>query len=340
MTGSLWPKLGHYVITYCWHVFQLPTNTLHSTSQPFHPSLNASSDRHYMMEALNILAGSLVGTQNSREIVDLTVSATPSSTVHSKPSSNGLIKPRKVSDPSYSRLIPTSSDSHPDIHSQSSQSTVRDSGSRVVVPLTASIMQNRPSGSMRNGMADDQAFGQSIRDRSTPKARSKTTTYDSYIKPATSGAFKAHPPKSSSAFNGAPKHPGSYPTNIAEWPSWLTNGRPNFGFTQSTTSSRINPPSGEENVAAETFNLDLARITAEDYIPHQGDADKHMRELLSGAIGDAEGDMGDDAIKEGEDIVEGFAKDVHLMPHQVRGVRWMRGRESGRKYGGILADVS
>jgi SNF2 family DNA or RNA helicase len=28
------------------------------------------------------------------------------------------------------------------------------------------------------------------------------------------------------------------------------------------------------------------------------------------------------------------------MPHQVRGVRWMRDRETGRKHGGILADVS
>jgi hypothetical protein len=31
---------------------------------------------------------------------------------------------------------------------------------------------------------------------------------------------------------------------------------------------------------------------------------------------------------------------MRLMPHQVRGTRWMRERESGRKYGGILADVS
>jgi hypothetical protein len=29
-----------------------------------------------------------------------------------------------------------------------------------------------------------------------------------------------------------------------------------------------------------------------------------------------------------------------LMPHQVRGTQWMKGREAGRKNGGILADVS
>ena len=98
-------------------------------------------------------------------------------------------------------------------------------------------------------------------------------------------------------------------------------------------------PDDDEN-PAEVFNLDAAPVTADDYTRHHGDADEHMRELLSGAVGDAEGDMGDDAVKEGEDIVDGFAKGVRLMPHQVRGVRWMRGRESGRKYGGILADVS
>lgn len=65
-----------------------------------------------------------------------------------------------------------------------------------------------------------------------------------------------------------------------------------------------------------------------------------MRELLSGAIGDGEGEMGDDGVQDGEDVIEGFAKGVRLMPHQVRGVKWMKSRESGRKYGGILADVS
>ena len=60
-----------------------------------------------------------------------------------------------------------------------------------------------------------------------------------------------------------------------------------------------------------------------------------MRELLSAAIGEV-----DDGGKDGDEIVEGFADGVVLMPHQVRGVRWMGSREDGRKRGGILADVS
>ena len=43
---------------------------------------------------------------------------------------------------------------------------------------------------------------------------------------------------------------------------------------------------------------------------------------------------------QGEDVVDGFAKGITLMPHQVRGTQWMKSRETGRKYGGILADVS
>lgn len=59
-----------------------------------------------------------------------------------------------------------------------------------------------------------------------------------------------------------------------------------------------------------------------------------MRELLSGAIGD------EDGIEEGSDVVEGFKDGVRLMPHQIRGVQWMKKRESARNTGGILADVS
>jgi len=95
----------------------------------------------------------------------------------------------------------------------------------------------------------------------------------------------------------------------------------------------------DDGVEREVFDLNVG-ATAEDYEKHNGDADEHMRELLSGAIGDGEGEMGDDRIEDGDDVIEGFAKGIRLMPHQVRGTKWMKGRESGRKYGGILADVS
>jgi SNF2 family DNA or RNA helicase len=95
------------------------------------------------------------------------------------------------------------------------------------------------------------------------------------------------------------------------------------------------PPAAD----VEDFGAALAsvQLTAEDY-ERARDAEADMRELLAGAIGDGEDAAG--GIKEGEDVVEGFAKGVTLMPHQVRGTQWMASRESGRKYGGILADVS
>lgn len=91
-----------------------------------------------------------------------------------------------------------------------------------------------------------------------------------------------------------------------------------------------------------------------------GDADKHMRELLEGALGqDTAFDVsppfrweasqgrgrrltGLDArdLQENDATVVGFRENIVLMPHQVQGVAWMKTRETGRKSCGILADVS
>lgn len=177
-------------------------------------------------------------------------------------------------------------------------------------------------------------------DRSAPIPKG---TYTSFIKPATPGAFdKTHGNISSSAFLHRAVTVKPVIGGRNDWPSWLTEGRPNPGarpLAASLPPPRPSKPAGDDN-PAEIFNLDSAHLDAEDYVRHHGDPDKHMRELLSGAVGDGEDQMGDDQIKEGEDIVDGFANSVRLMPHQVRGTHWMRVRESGRKYGGILADVS
>lgn len=86
------------------------------------------------------------------------------------------------------------------------------------------------------------------------------------------------------------------------------------------------------------FDVDNVPLVASDFdrdLGPQGDAEQHMRELLSGAIGEGEEDVdGDDDSGQ----VEGLRDGLRLLPHQVRGVRWMRGRESGKKRGGILAD--
>lgn len=127
--------------------------------------------------------------------------------------------------------------------------------------------------------------------------------YAAYIKPA-----KAFPTPTSSKFTG----------HVDGWPAWV--------------QPKPVPKLADDQ---ETFDLDAVYISAEDWTRHQGDAEEHMRELLSAAVGEV-----DEEINEGEDVVEGFADAVRLMPHQIRGVKWMRGRETGRKFGGILADVS
>ncbi|KAK8866127.1 hypothetical protein IAR55_001278 [Kwoniella newhampshirensis] len=202
-------------------------------------------------------------------------------------------------------------------------------------PLTPSAVANRA----RDPLDFDTGFGSSII-KSKP-ARPIGNAYSNYIKPATPGAFRTD------HITSRPKQTFSRPAHQPAfgyrdgWPAWLTNGQPNPTNTvkPKPAHNHARPkPFEEDDVPREDFDIDAAPVIAEDYERFNGDADKHMQELLSGAIGDGEGEMGDDGMQEGEDLIEGFANGMRLMPHQVRGVKWMRGRESGRKYGGILAD--
>lgn len=129
--------------------------------------------------------------------------------------------------------------------------------------------------------------------------------YATYIKPA-----KAFTSPLANAF--------VRPTQVEGWPHWV----------------QPKPAKAKPVDEGENFDLDAVKMSADDWTKHEGDAEAHMRELLSAAVGEV-----DEDIKDGEDAVEGFADAVRLMPHQIRGVKWMRGRESGRKFGGILADV-
>lgn len=95
-------------------------------------------------------------------------------------------------------------------------------------------------------------------------------------------------------------------------------------------------PAGEVGEGAgEIFDLNAANITAEDTMYFDRDSEKHMRELLSGAVGEAEDDG-----EEPMETVHGLSEGVTLMPHQQKGVRWLKKREAAKNYGGILADVS
>lgn len=222
-------------------------------------------------------------------------------------------------------------------------------------PLAPSHSSNRPF-----TIDDfDRPFGSSV---ITAKKGKSTSGFGSAIKPATPNAFKSYGNNASSSQSshfyrpssvdpGRPFKPtvaGGSTGNTGSWPAWLVDGRPTpFVNTSGATplpvsevgkNSSKTTVDDDDYVEREVFDINVG-ATAEDYERHNGDADEHMRELLSGAIGDGEGEMGDDGMEDGDDVIEGFAKGIRLMPHQVRGTKWMKGRESGRKYGGILADV-
>ncbi|GFZ45489.1 Hydrolase acting on acid anhydrides to facilitate cellular and subcellular movement [Saitozyma sp. JCM 24511] len=230
-----------------------------------------------------------------------------------KPTSSST--PNRKSQPAYVDLVDSPDDPRPVAQTHNGSLRQQPAGS-LWGPLGSSSAPNRPK-------PRTELLGSGS---SKPPARpnTSTTSYSSYIKPATPGAFRQNVERVEPLAATRPSRPGY----VDGWPTWVAPA-------PVKKVSPIAPPAIDDGT--ESFNIDVA-ITAADQAKHMGDADEHMRELLSGAIGDGEGDMGDDAVKEGEDAVEGFVESIRLMPHQVRGVRWMRGRETGRKYGGILAD--
>jgi hypothetical protein len=140
----------------------------------------------------------------------------------------------------------------------------------------------------------------------------KSMSYAAYIKSATPGAFSS--PAGPSKF----KHP------------------PSSGIVSTGNGHGLLNQTGEKvEEGGEMFDLSTAGITAEDANYLDRDSEKHMRELLSGAIGE-----GEDDGEEPMETVHGLAEGVTLMPHQQRGVRWLKKREAARNFGGILADVS
>jgi SNF2 family DNA or RNA helicase len=64
------------------------------------------------------------------------------------------------------------------------------------------------------------------------------------------------------------------------------------------------------------------------------DAEKDLRDLLQSHIEDDE--QGGAGEEEEDAHVDGM--NVKLQPHQQKSRKWMREREEGKKYGGILAD--
>jgi hypothetical protein len=101
-----------------------------------------------------------------------------------------------------------------------------------------------------------------------------------------------------------------------------------------TQAKPLQPTRATDDADGEAFALDVAH---EPEIPVSAEeAQRHMHELLSGALGG----MKLDDVDLTEATVDGFRDGITLMPHQIQGRAWMRERESKKKFGGILADVS
>jgi hypothetical protein len=64
------------------------------------------------------------------------------------------------------------------------------------------------------------------------------------------------------------------------------------------------------------------------------EAEKDLRNLMEGNFDDNNTSEIDESLA----VVRGFRDGVELLPHQVLGRVWMKEREDGKKFGGILAD--
>ncbi|KAG8934213.1 hypothetical protein FRC02_010383 [Tulasnella sp. 418] len=88
--------------------------------------------------------------------------------------------------------------------------------------------------------------------------------------------------------------------------------------------------------SGDSEELQMPQIGPSGYDPNEykssEEAQKELLDLVHGAMG-ADLDVDPEMA-----FVEGFAKGIKLLPHQIQGRTWMTERESGKKWGGILGD--
>jgi hypothetical protein len=134
--------------------------------------------------------------------------------------------------------------------------------------------------------------------------------------------------------NAVPKYPIPIPTS----------SKNRTGYPQLQPSSKlplVQEPShavGDTRNEVEGTQWETFTLPNEAYLydPRKTalEAEKDLRNLMEGTF-DVQGDT---AINEEQRKVKGFREEISLLDHQVLGRTWMAARESGKKFGGILAD--
>lgn len=104
-----------------------------------------------------------------------------------------------------------------------------------------------------------------------------------------------------------------------------------WGKPQSAQPPPVKPSVPINDANEERFDLPVDNTI--EMVSSQTDAQKAMVELVQSNLADIEQDFDPE-----DAIVDGFQEGIKLMPHQIIARHWMREREEGKKFGGILAD--
>ncbi|TFK32090.1 SNF2 family N-terminal domain-containing protein [Crucibulum laeve] len=123
-----------------------------------------------------------------------------------------------------------------------------------------------------------------------------------------------------------PPKPPAKPIHIPTNRDLYAQSQPQAYHRQQSTPETIQVGDGEI--------LQVPAAAGDNILMSSNEADKALRELMTGSMNEeAEVDMEDS-------VVEGFREDIRLLPHQIIGRAWMKDREdvTKKRSGGILAD--
>jgi len=140
--------------------------------------------------------------------------------------------------------------------------------------------------------------------------------------------------------NAEPKHPRPPKgTNIIETIPHIRPGPAQPIHIPSNADHHRNPYVNKTDQWEEFPTLNGPLGFAYEPRKSAAEAEKDLQDLFQQSFdGNEDGQSTDVDIDMSKAVVEGFRKDIRLLPHQVVGRDWMAERETGKKHGGILAD--